>query len=512
LCPECAASASRHGACALDPVPHRASTTGLVLLVASSLGCVRSHEPVSVAAATGPKPGVVLVCMDTLRADAVERMPSLAGFAANATWFRDASSSSSWTAPAVATLLTGLEPAHSGVRGAFSAGAIAPTIETLAETFHDRGWSTAAFTNGGWVSPARGYAQGFDAFGDSFDRLGPEATLAEWQSRRPKDRPFFVFVHTYAAHDPYGEKPVAPIDAAHAEALRAEVRRVVGDLDLARDALPTSVAAWLTERYLLDPDMRRAVGEVVGEERSPLLWDRIMEWLDGAGRDSPEVAALAPVVERRYREGLAWADRMFSRTMAALATCDLPPETVVAVVGDHGEMLGEHGTLSHGRWVYDELLRVPVVVRAPGRMPFGKVLGSCGLVDVMPTLLAVAGVPAPTPLDGRSLVAMAAGRERGEPVVAEEERHPHHGSPAVLRSLVVRTEDAKYVLTFDTRTLRVAEESLFDLLLDPGERRPMAYDPLRVSSHGDAFCRAVSRARSAVPGVSADAPCLASVR
>jgi len=449
--------------------------------------------------------------MDTLRADAIASMPSLSGFASSSTWFKDASSSSSWTAPAVATLLTGLEPSHSGVRGAFTAGAISPSIVTLAESFHERGWSTASYTAGGWVSPARGYGQGFDALGDSFDRTGPEAALAEWKGRRPKDRPFFLFIHTYAPHDPYGDKSLEPSDPAHEAALLAEVKGVFGDLDIAREPLPTATAAWLVERYLLDPMSRRAVGAFIGDERGPLLWERLIEWLDGPGRDSRELAALAPVVERRYREGLAYADQVFARTLAALATCDLPSSTVIALVGDHGEMLGEHGALSHGRWLYDELLRVPLVVRAPGRLPAGHVLGSCGLVDVMPTLLELSGVPAPVGLDGRSLVPLASGRRGGAPVVAEEERRPKFGSPNVLRSVSVRTETAKYVLTFDTRTLRVAEESVFDLVIDRGERRPQPFDA-SVSSHGEEFCRAITRVRSGVPGLAEPAPCVATVR
>src|SRR5207253_9081968 len=130
-----------------------------------------------------------------------------------------------------------------------------------------------------------------------------------------------------------------------------------------------------------------------------------------------------------YRGGVTYADEVFRRTLETLAAMHLPEGTAIAVVGDHGEALGEHGTLLHGRWLYDELVRVPLLVQAPGRLPAGAVVrGSCGVVDVMPTLLDLAGVRPPPGLDGVSLLPLARGAAGGHPVFAVEDRRATEGS------------------------------------------------------------------------------------
>src|SRR5436190_1559161 len=186
------------------------------LIAVCSGGCTKvPSEPSS----DGPLPGIVILCIDTLRVDAVGMpgapmnvMPTLEKFARESTCFAQASSSSSWTPPAVATLLTGLIPSHHGVRclngeqGGVTIPPLVGGVTTLAESLRDAGWDTAAFTAGGWLSPTQGTDQGFRAFGTGFDRFGPELALSTWQRTRPKDRPFFLFLHTLAAHDPYGDK------------------------------------------------------------------------------------------------------------------------------------------------------------------------------------------------------------------------------------------------------------------------------------------------------------------
>src|SRR5438128_3377816 len=258
--------------------------------------------------------GIVLLCMDTLRADAVatgpggedsERfMPALGAFARGATVFADASASSSWTAPSVATLLTGLEPARTGVRGAFSAGALLFSVTTLAEALRDRGFHTAAYTAGGWLAPERGYAQGFASYSVAFDDAGPEALLAAWQAARPKDAPFFLFLHTIAPHDPYGEKgrkwgreDLVPAVFEHAKALYRETVA-------AGWKLPKGAAAWFFERFLFDSRERWTAGEAFGAEGMDRLWNLCMDWLDGEGRGTPELAALVARAKVAYREGL----------------------------------------------------------------------------------------------------------------------------------------------------------------------------------------------------------------
>jgi arylsulfatase A-like enzyme len=242
------------------------------------------------------------------------------------------------------------------------------------------------------------------------------------------------------------------------------------------------------------------------------LWDLSTDWLDGDGRGTPELAAVLDRAPAEYHRGLAYADRVFSRTMGALDALSLPADTVFVVVGDHGEALGEHGTLSHGRLLYDEFVRVPLVVRAPGRLPAARVVeGSCGLVDVMPTLLALAGAPAEPSLDGRSLLPLAAGEERGHPVFASEDRNVITPTYAyMLRVVSVRTEAAKFLITYEPATQGILGTELYDLVADPRETTPLVGSDF--GRFGEAFCRAAAKLRASVPGTPPNSACTLATR
>jgi arylsulfatase A-like enzyme len=447
-------------------------------------------------------PGVVLVCLDTLRADGLADMPALAEFARGATHFVDASSSSAWTAPSVATLLTGLEPAHTGVRGMLP-GAMVPGVSTVAETLSAAGWHTAAVAAGGWVAPERGMAQGFGSFQVNHDLQTPEAVISSFAGARPKDRPFFLFLHSYLPHEPYGPKDAS----AHlVKVPRPLVERAAADAKEAESQggrLSVPAALRFLEVFLSDGPTRFAIVAELGEERADAFWRQVVERAEGDLAGTPGLLEVAARARTAYRGGLAHTDRLFARLLAAGGDA-LPSGTVWIVVGDHGEEFGEHGGVLHARRLYDELVRVPLVVSAPGRLPAGIVPGSCGLVDVAPTILELAGVSPADPLDGTSLLASAA---RGRPVPAEEERRVPlpDGGERRLRAYSVRTQAAKYVVTFDLKTSEVVAEELFDLQADPAETRSLPLDGL--ARLGDPFCRAVARTRALIPGFAPAGPC-----
>ena len=486
-----------------------AGGAAVALLCAVSCGGPESPAPAARARAQrSGVPGVVLLCMDTLRADgpsldagAPGAMPALERFAREGAAFADAVAPAAWTAPSVSTLLTGLNPSHTGVRGALSASGLVSSVPTLAKRLHEEGFSTWGFSGGGWVAPERGCAQGFDSFTVDFDTAGPEASIARWQHERPKDAPFFLFLHTYAAHDPYGPKgsgaAASLADPGVAETARAYVRDAASN----GGRVSTEGLAWFLERYLNDPAARDEIGRAIGGVRGERLWESIVQWLDEAGSGSPALLEVAAKARTAYRSGLSFADGVFARTLAALDAAGVPKDAAVIVVGDHGEAFGEHGTLSHGRWLYDEIVRVPLVVRAPGRVPAGLVVrGSCGLVDVGATVLDLAGLGKALG-DGASLVSLAAGTTEGRPVVAEEERRVvRDGTAEALRTVSVRTPAAKWLLTYEILTLRVVAEEVYDLAADPGEARSLA--PEAALAFGPAFAAAVARSRPAGAGAS----------
>ena len=235
--------------------------------------------------------------------------------------------------------------------------------------------------------------------------------------------------------------------------------------------LHKAIRRWIDGGYLADAEGRKSIEERfrAAYQRGPALH---------GGHADPHV--------RRARSG------------------QLPADTIVIVTSDHGEALGEHGYLTHERHLHHEIVHVPLLVRAPGRMPPGKVVhGTCSLVDIVPTLLVLVGAPAfEGELDGRSLLALANGRGQGHPVLSTTDRQELEG-PRVrnVRELTVRDERRVWSHAYDLQTGEFIREHVVPLL--EGAGTPVGYDA--------EFCRLVTYCRSlggdrTVP-YSADSPC-----
>jgi len=301
-------------------------------------------------------PNLVLLSIDTLRADHVGcyggdplHTPVLDRLAAEGTRFARFHAASSWTLPSHATLFSSQEPPRHGADRAERALDPART-PLLAPELAAAGFLTAAFTGGGLVDPAFGFAAGFDRYsvrdpGRTAAR-DPMAPVEAWIAAH-RGQPFFLFVHTYVVHD------YAP-DAA-------------------------SLARWPPP------------GPATETRELAKLLDRI-----GAGERD-----LLPRLQGLYVAALRQADeRVAGRLLAALAANGLDDRTIVSVVSDHGEQWLEHGDLTHAHELWSELVRVPWIVRGPG-FDRGVVRDEwVGHLDVAPTLLAALGLPRPEPMRG----------------------------------------------------------------------------------------------------------------
>ena len=451
------------------------------------------------------KPNVVLICLDTVREDAIRAhgdepaaMPALAAYCDANTRFVDASGPASWTAPTVTSLLTGLKPVNHGVMGPNLAWPLVGSVATLAEYLKSAGYRTAAFTGGGWVSDEMGLGQGFDALRTGFTLTDPHHHLAKWLDGLDAAKPFFLFLHTYEAHDPYGRKlpPEGHDDPArvaaatkYAEAFRANLPKEDGpDLPAAIDGRE------LLLRWRSDPLTVQALTARVNRERVSGL---VLQYTFKDHPRDPRHGEIEATLRARYRRGLGLVDAGFSSLMARLDERIGATPTIFVVVTDHGESIGENGVLGHGRWLTDVLTRVILAIRAPGRVPAGVVRGGGTLADVVPTLLELCGMPIPNSLDGRSLVERARAPTRGEadgrPVEAEEYRLMFgDGGSYVMRTASVRTTRAKYLGTRNP-TATANEEQLFDLVADPAEEHPLPVADL--ARYGTEFVEAVARTR-----------------
>jgi arylsulfatase A-like enzyme len=171
-----------------------------------------------------------------------------------------------------------------------------------------------------------------------------------------------------------------------------------------------------------------------------------------------------------YYGMVAQLDHALGGVLRALDETGQAEDTLVVVTTDHGELLGDHQMLFKGPLHYDGLLRVPLVVRGPGVTPGLAVSEPVGLVDLVPTVLELARLPAPATLDGGSLAPLLAGQSQGREWVLTENDH-EMGFVLHLRTLTTE----RYVLTrYDTMP-GVGE--LYDRALDPGERENRWDDP-----------------------------------
>lgn len=301
-------------------------------------------------APTGNRPSIVLVSVDTLRADAAPSMQSWQRLAARGAWWPAVQSTSSWTMPAVASLQTGLPVSAHGADCLANSGCqgIQPGVPTLAEVLAARGYRTAAITANPWITRGTGMARGFHRYVDlagvpplRLALAGPPLGLSPQDARVSVDEalhwlasvgnePFFLWVHLIGPHMPYLHSPDPQLRALTADALRT--------------------------------------GGVT----------------DAAFRDA---------VRKAYEDEVAYTDREVSRLLDALDARGLLDRAVVAMTADHGEELWEHGGVEHGHSHHREVVEVPLVLVAPG-IPAGTRAGVASLLDVAPTLAAIAGADA----------------------------------------------------------------------------------------------------------------------
>jgi arylsulfatase A-like enzyme len=363
--------------------------------LALSLGAERSGTigfwgaPVvrSAAPRTGPQ-GVVVILADTLRSDHLDAYgygrataPRLHRMAQEGTLFRDAVSQASWTKVSMSSNLLSLYPSSHRIRS-FS-DRLPDEAHTLAEAFRDAGFATLSLSANFFVGKLTHLEQGFEEFHESASLPQAESAktaraqvdrLLPWLDMH-RDVPFFVYLHVTDPHSPY--RPTAPYDTRFASAE-----------ENARHAEEQTKV-----RGFIAHPLMRAFGMPLASELAA----------SGIAREG----YLA--VDRAWYDGSIRAmDEEIARVFERLAELGLSERTLVVFASDHGEEFQEHGASFHGRTVYGEVTRVPLVFWGAG-IPAGRnVDETVESIDVMPTLLELAGVPAEGPMQGRSLAPLLA--------------------------------------------------------------------------------------------------------
>jgi arylsulfatase A-like enzyme len=449
------------------------------LLAVASVACRR--PPASTPA---ERPNVLLVTIETLRADHVgsygyprNTTPNLDRLARQGASFRTVVAQAPFTLPSIASLMTGRTPPAHGVRN--HPATLPSEIETLAERFRLEGYQTAAMTRHTWLRNKSGLDQGFaeyhnNKFAAGLDARSLSLAAVAWLDRRDRERPFFLWLHFLDPHLPYTPSYPYSVLFGGAHAGDSQVEHLSAMTRVERDDfVPTPYAdlaggphydlvlpQYPENRILLDLAFyRRPRGAIFfGEERY----------------SRSEVSELIDL----YDGAILYTDDNLGRILQAIDELGIRSSTIVAVTGDHGEAFGEHDLwFTHDFTLYDEVLRVPLVLRGPSVPAETVIEQQVRLMDLAPTLLELSGLSALSGIEAVSLVPLLRGgalpflpafaeNAPRRPQFPEQERIHFPGNRGKWR--MVRTERWKLI--------RVPHpggdlHELYDLVEDPLETR-----------------------------------------
>jgi arylsulfatase A-like enzyme len=377
----------------------------------------------------GP-PNLLIISIDTLRADHVgsygygrKTTPALDRLAREGVLFENAVANSPWTLPSHASLFTGLYPRSHGLKSLDAR--LREDIPTLAERLRAEGYATCALYNSLYLRPHSGLLRGFAEHQYFPERVNDERVRSgssqvdraiDWLGQ-PRDRPFFLFLHNYDVHTKYDPSPsylemfARPYDGG--------IQGTLNELRSFREG----------ERTLDEADLNRLID--------------------------------------LYDAGIRELDDQLGRLLDHLDMSGLAATTYVVVVSDHGEEFLDHGDVLHGRTMYEELLRVPLIVRGPGA-PAGRRVGELAqLNDLFPTLLSLAGVEAGVPVEGVDLSPAWMGGSLDHQRMAYAEADHYNEEDDIKR--MVRRGARKLIYDRLTRT-----PELYALDRDPLERKNIA--------------------------------------
>jgi len=363
-------------------------------------------------------PNIILITLDTTRADRMGFLgshrgltPHLDAIAKQGVVFTRAYTHVPLTTASHATILTGTYPQFNHVND--FGKPLAESLPYLPDILHHHEYHTAAFVGSLILDPLDGLAPGFDRGFDVYDagfrlrraqedryktverRAGEVVSHALLWLRKNPNRPFFIWIHLYDAHDPYDPPPP------------------------------------YGQRYASFP----------------------------------------------YDGEIAYLDAAVGHLFTVLRSQGLYDDALIAVMADHGEAFGEHGERTHGIFLYDETIHVPLLFKLPHERFAGeRISRQTGLVDVMPTILKLAGLQPPSAVQGESLLSLMQTRTRGmaagkpspqpddRPVYSETD-YPHRAFGwSSLRSL----REGKYLF------IQAPRQELYDQSEDPKELHNLA--------------------------------------
>jgi arylsulfatase A-like enzyme len=417
--------------------------------------------------AGGPPRTVILIQGDTLRKDHLDLYgygrptgPTLKRMAEEGAFFDNAITQTSWTKAATSSIMTSLYPSTHGVHQIPDRLPAAAT--TIAEVYRDAGYATVSFASVAFTGAYTNLHQGFEELHEAEStagRAGPKGAktareytdrLVQWLEDH-RDVPSFVYLHFFDPHSPY--EPNRPYDTTWADPKGRE--EYVRQLEVLKKFVAD---AFMAQRGAATPE------ELVKAGIDPAAYIRYtIDWYDGSIRGM---------------------DAEMARLLERLRELGLEGRSVVAFYADHGEEFHEHGRMFHGHSVYGEMLRVPLILWGPGRVPKGaRVEEAVELIDVMPTLLDLSGLRIPREAQGQSLRPLLAGRPgqgavaagngwKKKPAIAEKQPTGVEGREK-NESYAIMDGNWKLIQNV-VRAPEKPEFELFDFYKDPLDQKNVA--------------------------------------
>lgn len=390
-----------------------------------------SGAPSTPPAVAGVRPPVIVIVIETLRADHLglyghgrDTSPVLGALAQEALVFEKAITAAPWTLPSVSSILTGTSP---GVHGVHLYEDVLPDeAETLAERFKAAGYETAFFGVNSLFEADRHLEQGFDTYYGIDEIPGTQLNeqLAAFLRHRDSSRPPFIYAHYFEPHCRY-EPP---------EGMR--------------------------EMYY-PPPPALATGRSIDDTRF-----RTMHECFHLKRRSGEPIYEIDYYLAEYDAEIRYVDHLVGLFLERLKTAGLYDDGLVVITGDHGEEFWEQETFGHGRSLNEAAIWVPLMVKPPGGVDTRRVRAPVSTLDIAPTALTVAGLPRGERMQGRDLSPLWTGAPEGDlgtrPVFSETDYEGHR-----FRS--VHQGNLKLVLPLDG-----AKPRLFDLSVDPSALQDLA--------------------------------------
>ncbi len=454
------------------------ASVALVFLVTTAYHPLEKYEmrirPVKREAAPTERPNVILISIDTIRRDHLsvygyerETSPNLDAFATDAEIYENAISNSCWTLPSHASMLTGLHTSAHGahvVTDAFEglskadssripsfvgAAPLHPEFVTLTEILRENGYATGAIVgNCTYLYRAFGLNQGFDYYNDLegmrikfppvFEpfrvRFFTEFLSHRFKWYRDAEEvneivfawihanrrwPFFLFLNYNDPHSPYSAPP--PYNRLFPGKISS---RALNESEIVRA-------------------LRAMERELTREEREHFL--------------------------SQYDGEINYMDHHLGRLFSYLKETNIYENSLIIVVGDHGEAFGEHLALGHRHSLYEPEVRIPLLVKHPEAASKGRRVEAAQPIDILPTALHIVGVPLPAGLDGRSL-----GSAEADQTLPMSEYYVFQDGVAMSRARVnrcIRTiYDGRYKYIWNSD----APDELYDLKADPEEKNNLA--------------------------------------